>query len=87
MSILRFGHKFVKGFVTATGKNRLYEGSYSTAKPGKQPMRSYLRRTLADKLFFSGEACHPLQWATVNGGLNAGKKSAKLAASYVKKIS
>jgi len=79
--------KFVKGFATATGKIPLYEGSYSTAKPGKQPMRSVLRRTLADKLFFSGEACHPLQWASVNGGLNAGKKSAKQAAEYVKKSS
>ena len=79
--------QFIKGFATATGKIPLYEGSYSTAKPGKQPMRSVLRRTLADKLFFSGEACHPLQWATVNGGLNAGKISAKQAAKYIKKIS
>ncbi len=75
--------KFVKGFATGTGKIPLYEGSYSTAKPGKQPMRAVLRRTLAEKVFFSGEACHPLQWATVNGGLNAGRKSALKAASYV----
>lgn len=77
--------KFIKGFATATGKIPLYEGSYSTAKPGKQPMRAVLRQTLADKLFFSGEACHPTQWATANGGLNAGKISAKQAARYIKK--
>ena len=79
--------KFIKGFATATGKWPFFEGSYSTAKPGKQPMRAVLRQTLADKLFFSGEACHPSQWATVNGGLNAGNNSAKQAARYVQQIS
>ncbi len=79
-------NKFIKGFATATGKISLYEGSYSTAKPGKQPMRAVLRRTLAEKLFFSGEACHPSQWASVNGGLNAGKISAKDAARYIQKM-
>jgi hypothetical protein len=43
-----------------------------------------LRQTLAEKLFFSGEACHATQWATVNGGLNAGKISANQAARYIK---
>ncbi len=79
--------KFIKGFATATGKIPLYEGSYSSAKPGKQPMRAVLRRTVADRLFFSGEACHPSQWATANGGLNAGTISGKHAAKYIKKIS
>lgn len=70
----------------ATGKWPFYEGSYSTAKPGKQPMRAVLRQTVADKLFFSGEACHPSQWATVNGGLNSGRFSANQAARYVKNV-
>ena len=77
--------KFIKGYATATGKWPNFEGSYSTAKPGKQPMRGVLRQTVAEKLFFSGEACHPTQWATVNGGLNAGKDSAKQTARYIKK--
>ncbi len=75
--------KFVKGFATATGKIPLYEGSCSTAKPGMQPMRAVLRETLADKLFFSGEACLPSRWATVTGGLNAGQISAHQAARYI----
>ena len=79
--------KFIKGYATATGKWPIFEGSYSTAKPGKQPMRAVLRQTVAEKLFFSGEACHPTQWATVNGGLNAGKDSAKQAARYIKNSS
>ncbi|MCP4042243.1 MAG: FAD-dependent oxidoreductase [Gammaproteobacteria bacterium] len=76
--------KFIKGYATTTGKIPFWDGSYSTAKPGKQKMRAVLRQTVAKKLFFSGEACHPLQWATVHGGLNAGKKSAKDAAIYIK---
>ncbi len=75
--------KFIKGHATATGKWRYYEGSYSSAKPGKHSMRAALRKTVAEKLFFSGEACHPTQWASVNGGLNAGKKSAEQAARYI----
>jgi len=79
--------KFIKGHATATGKWRYYEGSYSTAKPGKHSMRAVLRKTVAEKLFFSGEACHPTQWASVNGGLNAGKKSAEQAARYIQNSS
>jgi len=76
--------KFVKGYATTTGKIPFWDGSYSTAKPGKQPMRAVLRQTLAEKLFFSGEACSPVRWASVDGGLNAGKTSAKDAAWYIK---
>ncbi|MCP4766238.1 MAG: FAD-dependent oxidoreductase [Gammaproteobacteria bacterium] len=72
--------KFIKGYATTTGKIPFWGGSYSTAKPGKQPMRAVLRQTLAKKLFFSGEACSPNRWASVDGGLNAGKASAKEAA-------
>jgi monoamine oxidase len=81
------GKKFIKGYATITGKIPFWDGSYSTAKPGKQPMRAVLRQTLAEKLFFSGEACHPTQWATVHGGLNAGKESANSAAGYIKNSS
>jgi len=77
--------KFIKGYATNTGKIPFWDGSYSAARPGKQAMRAVLRETLAEKLFFSGEACHPSQWATVNGGLNAGKNSANQATRYIKK--
>ncbi len=79
--------KFIKGYATITGKIPFWDGSYSTAKPGKQPMRAVLRQTLAKKLLFSGEACSPARWASVDGGLNAGKASAKEAARYVKNSS
>ncbi|MCP4488419.1 MAG: hypothetical protein GY820_14020 [Gammaproteobacteria bacterium] len=34
--------KFIKGYATTTGKIPFWDGSYSTAKPGKQPMRKEL---------------------------------------------
>ena len=78
--------KFVKGYATTTGKIPFWDGAYSTARPGKQPMRAVLRRTLAEKLFFSGEACSPSRWASVDGGLNAGKNSASEASRYIKSL-
>ena len=77
--------KFIKGYATACGRFPFYEGAYSTAKPGKQPMRAVLRETLADKLFFSGEATHRVQWGTVNGGLYSGRDSANQVAAYIKR--
>ncbi len=77
--------KFIKGYATACGKIPFYEGAYSAAKPGKQPMRAVLRETLADKLFFSGEATHRVQWGSVNGGLYSGRESANQAARYIKR--
>ncbi len=76
--------KFIKGHSTTTGKIPFWDGAYSAAKPGKQPMRAVLRQTLAEKMFFSGEACHPSQWGTVDGGLHAGKTSAENAVLYIK---
>jgi monoamine oxidase len=78
--------KFIKGYATTTGKIPFWDGSYSTAKPGKQPMRAALRQTLAEKLFFSGEACSPSRWASVDGGLNAGKNAATDASRYINSI-
>jgi len=76
--------KFIKGYATTNGNIPFWDGSYSAARPGKQLMRTVLRQTVAEKLFFSGEACHPSQWGTVHGGLNAGKTSAKHATWYIK---
>lgn len=77
-------NKFIKGYATASGKYALYQGAYSSAKPGKHAMRETLAQTLEDKLYFSGEACHPTQSATVNGGLNAGHISAQEAIGFLK---
>ncbi|PHS04635.1 MAG: hypothetical protein COA89_14495, partial [Acidithiobacillus sp.] len=76
--------RFVKGFATACGKIPLFDGAYSAVRPGRSAARAALGRTLAEKLFFSGEATHRTQPSTVNGGLDSGRDSANQAAAYIK---
>ena len=76
--------RFVKGFATACGKIPLFDGAYSAVRPGRSAARAVLGRTLAEKLFFSGEATHRTQASTVNGGLDSGLDSANQAAAYIK---
>jgi monoamine oxidase len=76
--------RFVKGFATACGKIPLFDGAYSAVRPGRSAARAALGRTLAEKLFFSGEATHRVQASTVNGGLDSGRDSANQAAAYIK---
>ena len=77
--------RFVKGFATACGKVPLFDGAYSTVRPGKSSARAVLGGALAGRLFFSGEATHPVQASTVNGGLESGRKAATRAAAYLAK--
>ncbi len=79
--------QLLKGFATACGKVPLFDGAYSSVRPGKTAARRALGTTLAEKLFFSGEATHTSQPSTVNGGLERGHACALEAAAYVKKIS
>jgi hypothetical protein len=72
---------FVKGNFTRWGEHPWTLGSYASAKPGYFHMRKELRKTIADKVFFAGEATHPLQWATCGGGLLSGIDAAKAVAS------
>jgi len=44
-----------------------------------------LRKSVADKVFFAGEATHPLQWATCGGGLLSGIDAAKKVAGVLGK--
>ena len=47
-------------------------GSYSYAKPGTTDARKVLAKTLADRLFFAGEATMPHAQATVHGAYLSG---------------
>jgi len=44
----------------------------------------YTSQVFRLQLDYSGEAYHPSQWASVNGGLDAGRNSAKQVAQYIK---
>ncbi len=79
--------QMVKGFATACGQVPLFDGAYSSVKPGKTAARQELGATLANKLFFSGEATHLSQPSTVNGGLERGRAAALQATAYLKRVS
>jgi len=79
--------QFLKGFATACGKVPLFDGAYSSVRPGKSAARRELGTTLAEKLFFSGEATHLSQPSTVNGGLERGRAAALQATAYLKRVS
>jgi len=72
---------FVKGNFTRWGEHPWTLGAYASAKPGYYHMRQELRKPIADKVFFAGEATHPEQWATCGGGLLSGIDAANAVAS------
>ncbi len=75
---------FVKAHFTRWGHNRLTRGSYASARPGAFPLRSVLRESVGDRIWFAGEACSIDKWATVAGahesGLQVSKQVAKALA-------
>ena len=71
---------FVKGNFTRWGEDLWTMGSYASAKPGYFHMREELRKDIAGKMFFAGEATHPLQWATCGGALLSGIDAANAVA-------
>ena len=72
----RIERTFVKGTTTAWGLNPLTRGAYASAEPGSYKMRRILRQSVANKIFFAGEACHSSMWATVGGAHLSGVDAA-----------
>ncbi len=68
---------FVKGSVTSWGKNPLTFGSYASAEPGAYPLRAVLREPVGERIWFAGEACSSLEWATVAGAHKNGIATAE----------
>jgi monoamine oxidase len=77
--------QFVKGNFTRWGEHPWTLGAYASAKPGYYHMRKELRKPIAEKLFFAGEATHPMQWATCGGGLLSGIKAANRVSKVLEK--
>ena len=67
----------IKSHTTAWASNPLTRGSYATAEPGKANLRKELRKPVADKIFFAGEATHRNDWATVGGADKSGRATVK----------
>lgn len=64
--------EFVKGHVTAWGKNPYTLGSYASAEPGAVPLRAVLRAPVGERIWFAGEACSHDLWPMVNGAHKSG---------------
>ena len=65
----------IKSHATLWGKNKFFVGSYSSAQPGKAHLRNSLKSSVAEKIFFAGEAISS-NYATVHGADLSGKDTA-----------
>ncbi len=68
---------FIRGDATRWGSDPHYLGAYASAEPGAYHYRSELRKPVADRIFFAGEACDRYEWSTVHGAYRSGRKTAK----------
>ncbi len=75
---------FVKGYATRWGRDPLTLGSYSGARPGQSHRRKDLRKPLAKRVFFAGEATHLSEQATVAGAHKEGLRAARKALKVLK---
>ena len=74
----------VKSHFTRWGHNPLTRGSYASAEPGAYPLRAELRRPVAERVWFAGEACSASEWATVAGAHESGRRAARLVAGAIR---
>jgi len=75
---------FVKGSFTKWASDPWALGAYAAATPGNAGAREGLRRPLADRVFFAGEACAPRWTQTCGGAALSGIETAELVAKIVK---
>jgi monoamine oxidase len=75
---------FVKGSFTKWASDPWALGAYAAATPGQAGAREGLRRPVADRLFFAGEACAPRWTQTCGGAALSGVETAELVAKVVK---
>jgi monoamine oxidase len=74
---------FVKGSFTKWASDPWALGAYAAAIPGSAGARDGLRRPLADRVFFAGEACAPRWTQTCGGAALSGIETAELVAKIV----
>lgn len=71
---------FVKGSFTKWASDPWALGAYAAATPGNASAREALRRPLASKVFFAGEACAPRWTQTCGGAALSGMETAEQVA-------
>ena len=63
--------------VTDWSTDPLFEGGYASAEPGGADSRDAMRASVADRLWFAGEAMAHGYWATVAGAHMSGQQTAR----------
>ncbi len=74
---------FVKGDFTKWASDPWALGAYAAATPGNATAREGLRRPLADRVFFAGEACAPRWTQTCGGAALSGVETAEQVAKVL----
>jgi monoamine oxidase len=69
--------QLVKGSFTRWAGDPWALGAYATATPGNGKQREALRRTVADRIYFAGEACAPRWTQTCGGAALSGRETAE----------
>ena len=69
--------QLVKGSFTKWAGDPWALGAYATAAPGNGKLREALRRTVADRVYFAGEACAPRWTQTCGGAALSGRETAE----------
>jgi monoamine oxidase len=59
-------------------------GPWAVAPPGHAPARETLKRPLAERLWFAGEALSRVQWGTVGGAWEEGERAADEIAEHLR---
>lgn len=68
---------FVKGYFTDWAQNPLTLGAYAAARPGRAAAREAIRKPLAERVFFAGEASAGAYAATCGGAYMNGTRVAR----------
>jgi monoamine oxidase len=74
---------FVKGAFTQWAGDPWALGAYAAATPGNAKAREGLRRPVADRVFFAGEACAPRWTQTCGGAALSGIETAEVVARVI----
>ncbi len=74
---------FIKGEFTGWADNPLTLGGYAAARPGRAGARDELKKPLAQRLFFAGEACAGAYTATCGGAFMSGREVAQYVAGVI----
>ena len=69
--------KLIKGTFSRWSHNPWTRGSYAIPIPGGLEQREALRRPIADRIFFAGDACHRGPYASVSRAHDSGVETAQ----------